>query len=93
MQVLSKVFEVVTVIASNVGSLSKQDACIAIKGFTDKIADIKLKGPVCEGLTALSEALGPQFVFSQLHKNAAAHKSPKVCNNYSSAVAWFCSFV
>ena len=40
---------------------------------------MKLKGPAGEALTAMSEALGPQFVFTQLHKRAAAHKNPKVC--------------
>jgi cytoskeleton-associated protein 5 len=33
---------------------------------------------VCEALTAMSEAVGPQFVMAELHKRAAAHKNPKV---------------
>lgn len=33
---------------------------------------------VYEGLTALSEAVGPQFVMAELHKRAAANKNPKV---------------
>lgn len=78
MQVLTKVFEVVTLLASKAAAVSKQDAYITIKGLSDKIADMKLKGPVCKCLSALSEALGPQFVLSQLHKKAVAHKNPKV---------------
>ena len=34
---------------------------------------------VCEALTAMSEAVGPQFVMAELHKRAAANKNPKVC--------------
>ena len=33
---------------------------------------------VCEALTAMSEAVGPQFVMAELHKRAAANKNPKV---------------
>jgi len=44
----------------------------------DKVSDPKLKGAAGEALTALSESVGPQFVCTQLHKKAAAHKSPKV---------------
>jgi len=33
---------------------------------------------VYEGLTAISEAVGPQFVMAELHKRAAANKNPKV---------------
>jgi hypothetical protein len=33
---------------------------------------------VCEALTAISEAVGPQFVMAELHKRAAANKNPKV---------------
>jgi len=32
---------------------------------------------VCEALTAISEAVGPQFVMAELHKRAAANKNPK----------------
>ena len=40
---------------------------------------------VCEALTAISEAVGPQFVMAQLHKRAAGNKNPKVL---SEALAW-----
>lgn len=33
---------------------------------------------VYEGLNAISEAVGPQFVMAELHKRAAANKNPKV---------------
>ena len=32
---------------------------------------------VCEALTTISEAVGPQFVMAELHKRAAANKNPK----------------
>ena len=45
------------------------------------MADPKLKAPTGEALSALAEAVGPQFVATQLHKKAAIHKSPKVAGN------------
>ena len=74
---LGKAFEVITFL-SNTSAVSKKDAFMAIGGLVDKMSDIKLKGPAGETLTAFSEALGPQFVFTQLHKKAFAHKNPKV---------------
>jgi len=77
MQVLSKGFEVVTYLVTK-ASVSKKDAFIAMGGLVEKMSDIKLKGPAGDALFAISEALGPQFAFTQLHKKAAAHKNPKV---------------
>ena len=77
MQVLARSFDVMAVLAST-WPLGKRDAFIALAGLADKMADIKLKGPAGDALTALSEACGPQFVCTQLHKKAAAHKNPKV---------------
>ena len=77
-QVLGKAFELITFLAAST-SISKKDAFLAIGGLVDKMSDIKLKGPAGDALTAISEALGPQFVFTQLHKKAASHKNPKVC--------------
>ena len=79
LQVLGKVFELIALLANESSKLSKKDAFTAITGLVDKMSDIKLKGPAGEALTAMSEALGPQFVFTQLHKRASAHKNPKVC--------------
>lgn len=42
------------------------------------MSDPKLKAVAGEALSALAEAVGPQFVATQLHKKAAVHKSPKV---------------
>lgn len=42
------------------------------------MCDAKLKTPALDALTAISEAVGPQFVAQQLHKKAVAHKNPKV---------------
>jgi hypothetical protein len=44
----------------------------------DKVSDVKLKAPAGELLSLLAEAVGPQFVATQLHKKATLHKSPKV---------------
>ncbi|KAK9814323.1 hypothetical protein WJX72_004049 [[Myrmecia] bisecta] len=89
-QVLSKAFELITYLAKTSPALNKKDAFVAIGGLVDKMADIKLKGPAGEALTALSEALGPRFVFTQLHKKAAAHKNPKVL---SESVNWMATAV
>ena len=75
---LGKVFEVIALLATESSKLSKKDAFTAVTGLVDKMSDIKLKGPAGEALTAMSEALGPQFIFTQLHKRAAAQKNPKV---------------
>ena len=77
-QVLGKALELITFLAAST-SISKKDAFLAVGGLVDKMSDIKLKGPAGDALTAISEALGPQFVFTQLHKKAASHKNPKVC--------------
>lgn len=42
------------------------------------MADLKLKGPSFDALTAIAEATGPSFVASMLHKKAAPHKNPKI---------------
>jgi cytoskeleton-associated protein 5 len=77
MQVLARSFDVMAILAST-WPLGKRDAFIALAGLVDKMADMKLKGPAGDALTALSEACSPQFVCTQLHKKAAAHKNPKV---------------
>jgi hypothetical protein len=41
---------------------------------------MKLKGPAMDMLSVVSEAVGPKFVVTHLHKKAAAHKNPKVRN-------------
>ncbi|KAK9818850.1 hypothetical protein WJX81_005118, partial [Elliptochloris bilobata] len=85
-QVLAKAFEVIAALAAGEGvSVTKRDAFLAVSGLVDKMADIKLKGPAGEALLALSVAVGPQFVCTQLHKKAAAHKNPKVL---SESLAW-----
>ena len=77
-QVLAKAFEVIAQLASADGAaVSKRDAFLAIGGLVDKVADIKLKAAAGEALLALGEAVGPQFVCTQLHKKAAAHRNPK----------------
>lgn len=78
LQVMSKAFELISLVATESPSMTKKDAFLAIGGLVDKMADIKLKGPAGQALTATSEALGPQFVCMQLHKKAVAHKNPKV---------------
>lgn len=45
---------------------------------------------MCEALTAVSEAVGPQFVLTQLHKRAGANKNPKVL---AEALGWMAQAV
>jgi hypothetical protein len=87
LQVSGKVFEAITLLAGADGPFLKKDAFIAITGLVDKIADSKLKPSVFTGLMALAEAVGPQFVFTQVHKKALAHKSPKVWHLQSTTIS------
>ena len=77
-QVLGKAFEIVKQLAQLETGLGKKDAFVAITGLVAKLSDGKLKGSACEALSALSEAVGPQFVCAQLHKQASSQKNPKV---------------
>lgn len=56
-----------------------------MSGLVDKMSDIKLKGPASETLFSIAENISPQFVFTQLHKKAMAHKNPKVL---SESILW-----
>ncbi|KAK9795603.1 hypothetical protein WJX73_007429 [Symbiochloris irregularis] len=84
-QVLAKAFEAITALVNKTSNLVKKAGFVALIGVVDKMSDAKLKGAGSDVLTALAEAIGPQFVVTQLHKKAAAHKSPKVL---SEAIAW-----
>ena len=84
-QVLSKVFEVFNALATNSETCTKRDGAQAIAGLAEKIADVKLRKPASDALTALAEALGPKFVMAQLHKRTAGHKNPKVT---AEALSW-----
>ena len=77
-QVLGKAFEIIKQLAQMETGLGKKDAFVAITGLVAKLSDGKLKAPACEALSALSEAVGPQFVSAQLHKQASSQKNPKV---------------
>lgn len=78
-QVLAKAFQLIQGIAEcEAVPLGKKEAFTAIQGLVPKLADSKLKGPACEALSSLSEAVGPQFVCAQLHKQAGLQKNPKV---------------
>ena len=52
------------------GLVNKKAAFISMGGLVDKISDIKLKGPAGDALFSIAENVGPQFVFTQLHKKA-----------------------
>lgn len=75
---MAKAFEAIKAAAS-APEFGKREAFAAVCGATDKMADIKLKGPASEMLLAASEAVGPAFVAGCLHRRAVAHKNPKVC--------------
>ncbi|KAG2491479.1 hypothetical protein HYH03_010264 [Edaphochlamys debaryana] len=77
-QVMAKQFEVLRAVAAGCHTFSKRDAFNCINGVIDKVADLKLKQPSFDTLTSVAEAVGPQFVMTQLHKKAASHKNPKV---------------
>ena len=76
-QVLGKAFEIISYLVAN-STVGKKDAFTAMGGLVEKMSDIKLKNPAGEAMFAISEALGPQFTITQLHKKASAHKNPKV---------------
>eukprot|EP00887_Chlorella_sp_A99_P000367 scaffold13.g367.t1 len=84
-QVLNKEFELLGHLATAAPSFSKREGFVAMEGLAEKIHELKHKGPVCEALTAVAEAVGPQFVMTQLHKRAAANKNPKVL---AEALGW-----
>ncbi|KAL4424717.1 hypothetical protein ABPG77_000060 [Micractinium sp. CCAP 211/92] len=84
-QVLNKVFDVVTHLARTASTFARRDAFLALGGLADKIHELKHKVQVYEGLNAISEAVGPQFVMAELHKRAAANKNPKVL---AEALGW-----
>ena len=77
-QVLGKAFNVIRQVAEGDRTLTKKEAFVAVTGMVPKLSDSKLKGHVCDSLSALAEAVGPQFICAQLHKQAAAQKNPKV---------------
>ncbi|PRW20522.1 microtubule associated isoform A [Chlorella sorokiniana] len=89
-QVLNKEFEVLTHLARTASAFGRRDAAVALGGLVDKIHELKHKVQVCEALTALSEAVGPQFVMAELHKRAAANKNPKVL---AEALGWIAEAV
>lgn len=78
MQVLSRAFELLGVLARESSMVGKKEAFLALNGIVDKMADTKLKAAGGATLLLLAEAVGPQFILVQLHKKAAAAKNPKV---------------
>lgn len=79
MQVFGKMLQVITAVTVGCTMVGKREAASAVGGFVERIADSKLRSPACAALTALSEAVGPQFIATQLHNKATAQKSPKAC--------------
>ncbi|GMH42322.1 hypothetical protein BSKO_10241 [Bryopsis sp. KO-2023] len=78
-QVMSRQFELIRYCAENGESrFTRSEAFVSIKGLVEKMGDIKLKTPAAEALSMICEAVGPQFVFDQMHLKASAHKNPKV---------------
>ena len=79
-------YEALTALVTQAASTSKKDAFTALGGVVDKMSDVKLRAAACGLLDALAETVGPQFVSAQLHKKAAAHKSPKVSRVFGVAI-------
>ncbi len=77
-QVLGKAFEVVRQVAAGDVAFSKKDAFLVVMGAVPKLSDSKLKGPAGEALSTIAEIVGPQFICTQVHKQAASQKNPKV---------------
>lgn len=75
---LGKAFEIIKQVSEAGSAFGKKDAFVAVTGLVGKLSDTKLKTSACEALSALAETVGPQFVCAQLHKQASAHKNPKV---------------
>ena len=76
---MARQFELIRSLATDCPSFSKRDGFVALGGLIEKLSDLKLKGPSFDTLLAISEAVGPQFVCSEMHKKAVVHKNPKVC--------------
>eukprot|EP00798_Chlamydomonas_sp_ICE-L_P001437 gene1437-32811_t len=69
-QVMAKMFEVVKIAADTAPSFSKRDAFSALDALTEKLSDMKLKGPSSEALLSISDAHGPKWLAALLHKKA-----------------------
>ena len=77
-QVMSTIIEVFCFLASSSESLEKLEVYLILDGLVERAADPKLKGLCGECFSLMSEAVGPDYVFSILHEKAAAQRNPKV---------------
>lgn len=89
-QVLQKVLEVVTLAAQRATRFSKKCAVLAITGTVERLGDLKTRIQAAACLTAMSEAVGPQFVVERTCKLAAGSKNPKVLTE---ALGWLAQAV
>ncbi|CAI2179034.1 13105_t:CDS:10 [Funneliformis geosporum] len=76
-QILSKAFNIMEILCQKVPSFGKPAAALAIPILIEKLGDIKLKKSAGDALTAFSEKISLQFVFSQAYEPLRKAKAPK----------------
>ncbi|KAI9595885.1 armadillo-type protein [Syncephalis fuscata] len=84
-QVLSKVFGVIGLLATQSNNFTRACGALCISGMTDKLGDIKVKKSAGDSLTAIAEKISLQFVFSQVYDSIKSQKAPKA---QSDALLW-----
>ncbi|KAI8994916.1 armadillo-type protein [Pilobolus umbonatus] len=77
-QVMSKMFYVIQILATQCPKFTKACGALCIPAMVEKLGDIKLKKPANECLVAISEKISLQFVLSQAYPVLKKAKSPKV---------------
>ncbi|ORZ13461.1 armadillo-type protein [Absidia repens] len=77
-QVMTKLYNVMQLLASNCPSFSRSCVTLGIPGIVEKLGDAKLKKPAGECLVAFSETTSLQFVLSQSYPIWKKAKSPKI---------------
>lgn len=87
-QVLSKMCQVFTHLASNAPTLSKKDAFAGISGMAEKLPDTKIKAHAYEALSTMAEVRRPARPVFQGHLaliSAAWNLLPCSCNAETSS--------
>ncbi|ORX54518.1 ARM repeat-containing protein [Hesseltinella vesiculosa] len=77
-QVMTKMYGIMELLASECPGFTRGCAAIGIPGIVEKLGDIKLKKPAGECLVMFAETTSLQFVLSQSYPIWKKAKSPKV---------------
>ncbi|KAL3851295.1 hypothetical protein ACJIZ3_013177 [Penstemon smallii] len=89
-QVQQQVIDIISHIASSASKFPKKCVVLCLLGISERVADIKTRGPAMKCLTTFCEAVGPGFIFERLYKIMKEHKNPKVL---SEGLLWMVSAV